>query len=73
MPSRSAAKVTQTDGVTPIGGIGVSTSGGTIYDDNTVTDSAGNYILMGLSPGSYSIYFARPDGFKLPDRRLLHR
>jgi len=58
-----SGKVTQTDGVTPIGGIGVSTSGGTIYDDNTVTDSAGNYILMGLSPGSYSIYFARPDGF----------
>ena len=52
-----SGKVTGIDGVTPIAGIGVSTSGGAMYDDNTVTDSAGNFILIGLSPGSYSIYF----------------
>jgi protocatechuate 3,4-dioxygenase beta subunit len=57
-----SGKVTGTDGVTPIAGIAVGTSGGANYDDNTVTDSAGNYILMDLSPGSYSIYFNHSSG-----------
>ena len=57
-----SGKVTGTDGVTPIAGIPVSASGGALYNDSTYTDSAGNYILMDLSPGSYSIHFDHASG-----------
>ena len=49
-----SGKVTQVDGVTPVSRISVKTAG---YEDSTVTDSLGNFVLMGLSPGSYVVDF----------------
>ena len=52
-----SGKVTRTDGVTAIAGLAVSASG-TLGYDATTSDSVGNYVLMGLSPGSYEVDFS---------------
>jgi protocatechuate 3,4-dioxygenase beta subunit len=51
-----SGKVTRSNGTTAIPNVPVSTYG-TYGSDNTTTDSAGNYTLMGLSPGSYEVSF----------------
>ena len=51
-----SGKVTRSNGTTVIANVPVSTYG-TYGSDNTTTDSAGNYTLMGLSPGSYRVSF----------------
>jgi protocatechuate 3,4-dioxygenase beta subunit len=51
-----SGKVTRTNGTSVIPNATVSTIG-TYGSDATTTDSAGNYTLMGLSPGSYTVSF----------------
>ena len=51
-----SGKVTRSNGTTVIPNAAVSASG-TYGSDDTTTDSAGNYTLMGLSPGSYQVSF----------------
>jgi protocatechuate 3,4-dioxygenase beta subunit len=53
-----SGKVTRSNGTTVIPNLDVS-AGGTNGNDNTTTDSAGNYTLMGLSPGSYGVSFGQ--------------
>jgi uncharacterized surface anchored protein len=52
-----SGKVTRSNGTTVIPNAAVSASGPYYGSDNTTTDSAGNYTLMGLSPGSYTVSF----------------
>jgi protocatechuate 3,4-dioxygenase beta subunit len=55
-----SGKVTRTNGTSVIADADVSadgTSSSTPGSDDTTTDSAGNYTLMGLSPGSYTVSF----------------
>ena len=51
-----SGKVTGSNGTTAIANAPVS-AGGTYGSDETTTNSAGNYTLMGLSPGSYTVSF----------------
>jgi protocatechuate 3,4-dioxygenase beta subunit len=51
-----SGKVTRMNGTTVIPNLDVNA--GSLYDGTaTLTDSAGNYTLMGLSPGSYQVSF----------------
>jgi hypothetical protein len=50
-----SGKVTRSNGTTAIANVPVRAVGTGI--DSTTTDSAGNYTLMGLSPGSYEVSF----------------
>ncbi len=51
-----SGKVTRSNGTTAIPNVYVD-GAGTTASDSTTTDSAGNYTLMGLSPGSYEVVF----------------
>ncbi len=51
-----SGKVTRSNGTTAIANVEVGASG-TNGGDSTTTNSAGNYTLMGLSPGSYEVGF----------------
>jgi hypothetical protein len=51
-----SGKVTRSNGTTVIANVPVSAAG-TYGSDETTTNSAGNYTLMGLSPGSYTVSF----------------
>src|SRR5450830_53614 len=51
-----SGKVTRSNGTTVIPNAAVSASS-PYGSDDTTTDSAGNYTLMGLSPGSYQVSF----------------
>ncbi len=51
-----SGKVTRSNGTTAIANVEVN-AGSTNGGDSTTTDSAGNYTLMGLSPGSYEVSF----------------
>ena len=53
-----SGKVTRSNGTTVIANVPVSADG-TNGSDETTTNSAGNYTLMGLSPGSYAVSFGR--------------
>ncbi len=51
-----SGKVTRSNGTTAIANVIVGAEG-TNGGDSTTTNSAGNYTLMGLSPGSYEVVF----------------